>query len=307
MTKIGVIFHWGLYSVPAYDDMVSVRRRKMQNGSEWYKKRLEEKSDYRPISGHINTKKFHSDNYGEQKYDDFEKVFDTKDWNPDEWMKLAKKINAEYVILTSKHHDGYCLWDTKTTEHNSVQTCPKEDLLLKFKESAHKFGLKFGIYYSWSEFDRNFTKDYIKTVVEPQMNELKGYNPDIWWFDGHWSIKTKFAINKINEIVKSLKEKDVEINDRIPDITLSTFKNFEDRYIPKENPNEKWEYIGTIGYSWGINKYQDESDYKTSKQLQEIYEKVSKFDGNFLINLGPSSDGKLDEHEVNCLLNFIVV
>lgn len=306
MENFGLIFHWGLYSVSAYDDILCAKRRKMQNGSEWYKKRLLENSDYRPISGHIQTKDFHEKNFKNLKYEDFSEKFTAENWNPYEWMFFAKSIGASYVILTSKHHDGFCLWNTKTTLHNSCKTASKLDILKMFETSAKKFGLKFGIYYSWCEFGKNFTIDYVNNVVEPQIKELVKYNPDIWWFDGHWEIKTKYATNKINNIIDNLKKinLNVEINDRIPDKNKSTFFNFTDRYIPTENPNCKWEHINTLGYSWGLNKEQKEKDYKTVNELCKLYEITKNFNGNFLLNLGPDADGTLCKHETELLKKF---
>jgi alpha-L-fucosidase len=313
--KIGIIFHWGIYSVPAYDDMKSVYRRKMKNGSEWYLKRLTETGTYRPISGYKETQRYHEETYGALTYNDLADYFTADKWNPDDWMEICVKNKVTYVILTVKHHDGFCLWDTKTTKFNCVAKGPKINILEKFKKSAINYGLVFGIYYSWSEFGKNCTKEYVNKVIAPQIHELEKYKPDIWWFDGHWECKSKYAIDKMNELCKYIKtgNPNVEINDRLGDKKLyenptylgeSTYRVYSDRYIPEDIPECMWEHINTIGFSWGINKQQKTKDYKSGEDLFDLYKTVKSKNGRFLLNMGPCEDGSLDKNEVKSLNEF---
>lgn len=313
MTEIGLIFHWGLYSVPAYDCIQSVYKRKMKNGSEWYLKRLMESGTYRPISGWKETQEYHKNNYGNIDYYEFKNEFgkDVNEITFNKWMELAKQIGASYVILTAKHHDGFCLWNTETTDKKT-----EKDYVEMFKKSALKYNLKFGIYYSWSEFLISCNKKYVSEIICKQMDELEKYNPDIFWFDGQWSCKTQFCINKINDICNKIKinNPNIMINDRIPrndkkydDLDFlgdATYRVYSDRCIPNDKPKVKWEHINTIGYSWGINKDQKTCDYKSGDELYKLYTKISSMDGNFLINLGPNANGTLDENEVNSLIDF---
>jgi len=303
MTEIGLIFHWGLYSVPAFDDPDSVSRRRTFNGSEWYQARLLEKGTYRPISGYKETQKYHHEQYHDAPYDDFQDQFKAELWNPQQWMDIAKSINATYVILTAKHHDGYCLWNTKTTKRNSMKTGSHSDLLERFAECAKKNGLKFGIYYSWMEFDANVTINYIDNIVVPQVTELIEYNPDIWWFDGSWKVKSKYAINAVHKLISVMKLKNskVEINDRIPENLGMTYNVFADRYLPNQSINSTipWEHINTIGYSWGANKMAKE--YKSGKELHQLYSKVRSLNGKFLLNVGPLANGTILPQELQSL------
>jgi len=104
--EVGIIFHWGLYSVPCYDSVNSANRRKMQNGSEWYLKRLVEDSDFRPISGHKETKLFHEKNFSGMNYFDFANLFTCSSWDPDEWMQFCVDIGVTYVILTPRRYSN---------------------------------------------------------------------------------------------------------------------------------------------------------------------------------------------------------
>lgn len=307
--NFGIILHWGLYSIYAFDDIKSLRRRKLKNGSEWFMKRLITKeTDFRPISGYKETQKYHEKNFSNSGYFDVIPLFDksTENWNPNIWFEYFKKIKVGYIILTSKHHDGFCLFNTKTTIHKS-----ERDLVKLFIDSGRKFGIKVGLYYSLMEFDKKATKEYLNNIVIPQIDELRKYKPDIWWFDGNWELTTQYSKQIMKDITDNLKKDNpnVLINDRI---IGGNYKNYSDRYIPtKENPpilNEQdkfWESINTIGNSWGYCKVQEKQDYKTGKELKEIYNKVEDYNGKFLLNLGPKPDGSFDENEIKSLNEFI--
>ena len=300
MDDYGLIIHWGLYSVPAFS---TTKKLKMQNGSEWYNARLTEKNTFRPVSGWKETQAFHLQHYGESPYDNFLQQFNIESakWNPDNWMKLCKDIGASYIILTAKHHDGFCLWKTDTTD----KQCDR-NIISDFVHSAKKHGIRYGIYYSWWEFNTSITIKFVNEIVIPQINELKQYTPDIWWFDGHWNIKTLYAKNTIDKIVSELlTTPHIWINDRIPLPQRATCRTFEDRYIPKTLPElesgQRWEHINTIGLSWGRNKQQTVKDYKTTEQLCDLYKHVSEMNGRFTLNLGPNPDGSFDQEEVKRL------
>lgn len=308
----GIIIHWGLYSVPAFDDIKSVRRRKMKNGSEWYLRRLTEKSDYRPISGYKETQEYHKKTFGDVDYFSLISQFDNESakWNPLELCQYLKKGGVSYVILTAKHHDGFCLWNTKT----QLVKKSKRNIVNDFVVAARLCGLRVGLYYSLFEFNINITANFINEIVMPQISELMNFNPDIWWFDGDWEYVTDISHKKLKEISILLRKKNanVEINDRLngknafkeDEIGNGTYKNFGDRYMPIKKPDVNWEHIVTIGHSWGYNKEQEPKDYQDGIKLFEIHNKVKEMNGNFLINLGPKSDGTLDDNEKKSLDDY---
>ena len=117
----------------------------------------------------------------------------------------------------------------------------------------------------------------------------------------------------MDEIVDQLKSQNIIVNDRIGSkekfgdmnfLGKSDYRVYEDRSIPKEKPSVPWQHINTIGLSWGYNKMQEKKDYKSGKQLLELYNKVYGLDGDFLINFGPTAQGLLDENEVTSMLDF---
>lgn len=301
---LGIIVHWGLYSIPAYDDIASARRRSKHSGggSEWiYKRLLVKEGDFRPPSGWKPAQKYFLENFAGMEYEDLCEEFDAK-VDFDQWMDTFKKAGASYVILTARHHDGFCLWRAKN------------DYVKQFRDAAIRHNLKWGIYYSWIEFSKNFTKSYVEDIVKPQIEELKSYRPDIWWFDGHWGVKTKLGQEFVSNFVKILKKEypGVEINDRLGEeyrtrkedlnwLGDATYRNFEDRYLPTQKPTVPWEHINTIGLSWGRNEEQTPVDYKTGKELRELYEKVQGLGGRLLLNIAPDGRGILDPIEVERL------
>ncbi len=308
--QIWVIVHLGLYSVPAYDDMKSVLKRRMYNGAEWYLRRLTEKGAFRPISGWKETQKYHEEHYPGMDYYEFAQEFIRTVRFFKEIMDIASKIGAIGVILTAKHHDGFTLWPS-----NHAHWKAHKDFVMEFRTEAHRHNLQFGIYYSWSEFNIGCTASYLDNIVEPQIRELLTYEPTHWFFDGDWDCKSKYAQEMMNDLVTMIKENnpDVMINDRIGHLTeradrnylgLATYRTYGDRAISENKPAVPWMHVNTIGYSWGRNKEQQREHYKTGADLMDLYQRVSEKSGDFMINIGPNADGSVCDEERDSLLEF---
>ena len=146
--KFGIFIHWGVYAVPSYAPVIP---NSGYSYAEWYWYRLPEKQkDF--IS-------FHEKNYGGQfEYPQFEKQFKAELFNPAQWADVFKKSGAKYVVLTSKHHEGYCLWNSAEADRdwnrpwNAVTGTPKRDLLGDLTNAVRAEGLKMGYYYSLYEW-----------------------------------------------------------------------------------------------------------------------------------------------------------
>lgn len=292
--NIGVIIHYGLYSVPAFDS--DPARRSIKNGSEWYYKRLTETGKYRPVSGWKETQTFHKKHYDGNDYFSFREGITITEDKVEMWIQQAVAIKAKYVIITTKHHDGFCLYSSKINPHS------EQDVVGWVAKHARAAGLKFGAYYSWMEWPTSFTKTYMEEVVEPQINEIqKKYKPDIWWFDGNWAIKSQVCKDKVALICKKLRKANsqVQMNDRGAE-DFATFQSFEKK-LPENNVGGKWEYIDTIGDSWGYNAHAKKEKYKSGKDLYQSCRKVTSMGGNFTINIGPKADGSLSKNEAAAL------
>jgi len=317
--NLSIIFHWGLYSVPGY--MREMKTSKEGNSSEWYMERLtEDPNGYRPLEKNSETKIFHANHYQNIDYFDFSQYFTLDEWDPDRWCIFCRNLGATTVILTARHHDGYCLYPSNFCLHPKQRS--SRNILQEFKEAAIRQGLQFGFYYSWFEYHVGMTKEYVNNVIVPQMNELLAYEPNNFWFDGNWQITTNYAQDTILQICTTLREKGIIINDRIysktkkvlehiglPDnglsensLGLASYRVYEDRKIPDHNPGVPFSSIQTIGNSWGANKYTNK--YKTGEQLANIYNSTVSNGGNLCLNFGPNEQGLLDTNEMNSAIEM---
>lgn len=307
--EFGIFIHWGLYSVPAYDDPECAKNRKIGNGAEWYYSRFTKRPPRIARSDRM-TKEFHQKNYGGKSYfEAFEPLFTGENFDADKWCALVRDAGARYMVITAKHHDGFCLWPTKTTPHNVMNTPLQKDVIGMLRASSAKHDLKFGIYYSWIEHNRCFTSPFIDAVVLPQLKELEAYRPDLFWMDGDWSISHKYpaTVKLVSEFVERLHKQGIIINNRLgKDATVrGDYDNFQDRFIPKAPLTKRFESCYTIGLSWGRNKQQKKEHYKTGKELKDVFGKVNKSNGNLLLNLGPDHTGEFDPYEMSALHDFI--
>lgn len=300
LQQLGFLFHIGLFSFFGFDDATSARRRKIQQGSELYLERLQERT-FRPVSGSERTKAYHK-KYGVD-FDYFKAPFFISREAICKWLDLCARCKATYVLITSKHHDGFCLWPTTTTDKKS-----SNDVIKIFKEEALRRGLRFGIYYSWYEILNPMTIEFFNNICVPQLRELVSYNPSMIWFDGDSSIKTKYIIQKVAEIASYLKSIGIIINDRIcsENKSLASFLVGPDRsvYGGLNGITIQWQHITTIGLSFGYNRDQEKRDFKTGQQLYEMLVNITNTGGNLLLNVGPKHDGALDEREEASLNEF---
>src|SRR3989338_11482906 len=308
--EFGVIIHWGIYSVPAFNPRRKNTKTAIYNGSEWYQARLLDKRGmYRGY-----TIDYHKKNYNGLDYYDFIEKFETnaKSWDPKIWIDLIKKSGASYAILTVKHHDGVVLYPSTIPGKNT-----KRNYIKEFTDACRIAGLSVGLYYSLMEFTtERYSKGkikvqkYINNVLIPQLKEIViNFNPDILWTDGDWhhTMETWHS-EKFLDWLFSVNPK-IIINDRWG----KDFKSIRDSKYKKlayctgtdrltDSKESKWEYVGTIGLSWGYDQFQLHSDYKTASEIKLLYNKlVTNGCGRFTLNIGPKSDGSLDPYEENVL------
>ena len=187
--KFGIFIHWGLYSVPAYSptgrDKVGVYDRY----AEWYWRRWQEPNKVQKYFTDFHTKQFGAD----AKYQDFVKNFKAEMFQPDEWAQLFENAGAKYVVLTSKHHEGFTLWPSKQSWNwNAMDVGPHRDLLGDLTKSVKNKNIKMGYYYSLLEwynplYKKETLNEYIDQHMFPQMKDLVNtYHPDLVWTDGEW-------------------------------------------------------------------------------------------------------------------------
>lgn len=284
--KLGIFIHWGIYAVNGTSESWS-----FYNAQTTY------------------------DEYMSQA-----KGFKAEKYNPQEWAKLIKESGAKYTVLTTKHHDGFALWDTKAGKLSAVKSAPaKRDLLTGFADAVRQEGLKLGFYYSlidWSHkdypgFTRTTNKYEIKNdpkrwerFLKFNFAQLKELNtrwaPDLYWFDGDWEHSAQEW--KADSIVKVLRSTNpnVVINSRIqghgdyatPEIG-----------VPVVRPKDKyWELCYTINDNWGYRPI--DTNFKTPQMLLNTFVDCLSMGGNLLLDIGPKADGTIPQEEVDVLKAF---
>jgi len=299
--KFGIFIHWGVYSVPAYCDKSTY--------SEWYWHWLRTQSHNGKVSD------FHKARYGEGfRYQDFAEDFKAELWEPVSWAKLFKRAGAKYVVLVSKHHDGFALWPNEAASSsrgypwNSMQTGPKRDLCGELSDAVRDQGLRMGFYYSFMEWEHPlFETDkerYVSEYMMPQFKELiERYRPDIVWPDGEWNEPD--TLWRSPELVAWLYNTapnidSLVINDRwgkalrgqVGDFYTTEYGNIGGG-SPGLLENKPFEECRGIGHSFALNRLEDYDDYQTRESLiRMLIDLVSK-GGNLLLNIGPAADGTI--------------
>lgn len=303
--KFGIFIHWGVFSVPAWAP--SGEEDVYSQYAEWYWRRLSE--DTSAVGRQFND--FHTKTFGKDfKYQDFANQFKCELFDPGQWADVLANSGAKYVVLTSKHHEGFTLWPSKESWNwNAVDIGPHRDILGDLTKAVKNKGLKMGYYYSLYEwFNPLYKADlnaYVSQHMFPQMKDLvTRYKPDVFWTDGEWDHpsekwrSTEFLAWLYND---SPVKKDVVVNDRWGAETRSKHGGFYtteyDRVHDENTIGKKiahpWEECRGIGNSFGYNRNEDLADYSTSQALINILvDKVAR-GGNLLLNIGPTADGRI--------------
>ena len=281
--KLGIFIHWGIYSVNGISESWSF------------------------YNGYIS----HYD-YMKQL-----KGFTANNFDPKKWSNLIEESGAKYTVITTKHHDGFALWDSKYGNLNSYKSSTsKKDLLSPFIREIKSKGIKLGLYYSlpdWSYKDYTHHTNKIKRYNiqenpkrwnrflkyrDGQLKELKTrYNPDLWWFDGDWEHNAvEWRIIELKNMLKK-NSPNVIFNSR-----LNGLGDYEtpEIGIPVFRPNAKyWELCVTINDSWGYQ--QNDNNYKTPMQVIDLFVDSLSKGGNLLLNISPKEDGSIPEKQVDVL------
>jgi len=303
--KLGIFIHWGVYSVPAYCHTSTY--------SEWYLWWLKTNSH----GGMV--RKFHEENYGADfEYREFAEQFQAELWDPQEWARLFERAGARYVVLVSKHHDGFALWPNEHATKargfpwNSVATGPKRDLCGELAEAVRAEGIRMGFYYSFMEWDNPLyvgddpeaIRRYVDEMMIPQIKELvTRYRPAVFWPDGEWNHPD--ALWRSPEILEWLYEncenpEELVVNDRwgkglrgqVGDYYTTEYGSMGNS-SGVADPTKPWEECRGIGHSFALNRLEGYDAYQTRESLvQMLIDLVSK-GGGLLLNLGPTADGRI--------------
>ena len=318
--KLGIFIHWGIYSVPGYAprearefrvEEIGAEQKRVNPYAEWYYNTLRIPNS--------PTSQFHRNAYGAKfNYYDFAHVFnaDTRLWNPAAWAHLFKETGARYVVLTTKHHDGFTLWPSaiKNPHLRPDQSHSTRDLVADLAKAVRQDGMKMGVYYSglydWSFGSGPFIADDNVAVAlkeqgpeypayaDAQLRELVvKYKPDILWNDIGYSPEGK-ALQIASEFYNSTA--DGVINDRWEPFHFHDFTTPE--YAkPDSIATEKWEECRGLGKSFGLNRIEGPDETISAGALVALLVDIVAKNGNLLLDVGPEPDGTIPPIQVDRL------
>ncbi len=306
--RFGMFVHWGLYAVPAGE----WKGKKIPGIGEW----IMERADI-PV----------------EEYELLAKQFNPVKFNADEFVGIAKNAGMKYIVITSKHHDGFCLWDSEVTDYDIMDATPfKRDILKELSKACKKQGIKLCFYHSimdWHHPDAqrpfypnyndgkqsnpNFAR-YVENYMKPQLKELiTKYGPlGVLWFDGEW-IKdwTEPQGRDLYNYVRAL-QPDILINNRVGkgrkgmeglskgDQEYAGDFGTPEQQIPATGlPGVDWESCMTMNDTWGYKS--DDHNWKSNKVLIQNLADIASKGGNFLLNVGPTAEGLIPDASVERL------
>lgn len=299
----GMFIHWGPYAVPAG----VYQGEEIPGIGEWIMDRAEI-----PV----------------EEYEKFARQFNPVEYDADQWVRIAKDAGMKYIIITSKHHDGFGLWDSEVSEYDAVDFATiGRDLLAELKEACDKHGIKLGFYYSimdWHHPDAqaphypdyntdeksnpNFDQ-YVENYLKPQVKELVNkYDPAVLWFDGEWIPEWKHEHGvEMYTMLRQMKP-DLIINNRV-DVGRQGMQgmNEEDgdfvgdfgtpeQEILDRTSEFDWESCMTMNNTWGYKK--TDHDWKSPEILVHNLADIAAKGGNYLLNVGPTAKGKIPGESV---------
>ena len=288
--KLGIFIHWGVYSVPSYSGE--------EQYGEWFLRGLQ-------VGDTLRTR-FMRDHFGEDfVYSDFAPLFHAELFDPDEWAHLFKRAGAGYVVLVSKHHDGYALWPSRyAKEWNSVDVGPGRDLVGELTYAVRKAGLRMGLYYSLAEWNNPLHRwytdppetigPYVDQHMIPQFKELiSTYRPAVLFTDGEWlNTAEQWHARELIEWYYETVGPDAIVNNRwgagsdIGFLTPEYSSGIEETTRP-------WTEVRGLGRSFALNRNEDLEAYMTPGELVRRFASAVAAGGGMILNVGPKADGQI--------------
>ena len=305
--KFGIFIHWGTYSVPAYAPVLPGKLAY----AEWYWNAMTHgKDDPQADDLQKGTWAFHQKVYGaEFPYQNFAPQFRAELFDPDHWADVFARSGAKYVVLTSKHHEGFALWPSKEASAtwgrpwNAVEIGPKRDLLGDLTDSVRRKGVRMGFYYSLYEwYNPLWLYDklrYVRDQMSPQFKDLVShYKPSIIFADGEWELPSaewhspELLAWLFNE---SPVKDEVVINDRWGSDTRHKHGGYwtTEYTAGMSGIDHPWEENRGMGVSYGYNRAEGLNVYHTARELVLILVDTVSRGGNLLLDIGPKADGTI--------------
>ncbi len=272
--RFGMFIHWGIYSIPARGEWV---RRVERIPSD----------EYEPLANKFNPSKYH----------------------PEEWVTLAQEAGMKYMVLTTRHHDGFSLFDSEVSEFTAPKTAAKRDLIAEYVEACRKKDMRIGFYYSLLDWrypayfsgpekdPEGWTKflEYVHTQVKELCTNYGKI--DVLWYDGAWPWDAEaWQSAELNAMVRRL-QPHILINNRsrLPE----DFDTPEQQISAPKDPKRLWETCMTMNDNWGYSA--GDHNWKSTRQLIYNLVRCASGAGNYLLNVGPKPDGTIPSPSIRRL------
>ena len=305
-SRFGMFIHWGVYTVPAGTH----NGEKVQSVGEWIQ-----------LQGQIPI----------ADYEQYAKQFNPTEFDAEEWTKIMKMAGMKYLVITSKHHDGFALWDSKVSDYDIIDFAPYgKDILKSLAAACKAQDIKFGLYHSimdWHhpqaqaisapkyDYQKNPNPEFPKFVenyLKPQIKELvDNYDPDILWFDGEWIPDFTHEMGlDLYQFVRTLKP-NIIVNNRVDKgrkgmagMNLGDKRYAGDFGTPEQEILEgtstmDWESCMTMNDTWGFKSYDD--NWKSDEILIYNLIDIAAKGGNYLLNVGPTAEGLIPKPSIERL------
>lgn len=285
--KFGLFIHWGLYALLAGE----YNGKKNDRIAEWIMNDLDI-----PV----------------EEYEKLASQFNPVEFDAERIVRKAKEWGMKYIVFTSKHHEGFAMWDSKCSDYNVVKATPYgRDIVRQFREACDKYDMKLGFYYSqaqdWHDPDgyihrkdnskKNY-RAYLERKCFPQLRELLTEYGDVAliWFDTPMGT-TKEESQEMVDLVKSLQPNCI-VSGRIGN-ELGEYMTTGDNFIPRLPYEGDWEVPATLNDTWGFNK--DDHNWKDPEEIIRLLVKINSRGGNYLLNIGPEASGHVPDESIRIL------
>jgi alpha-L-fucosidase len=300
--KFGMFIHWGLYAIPAGE----WKGERLPGISEWIMQRAKiPRDEYAALAKRFNPVKF----------------------DADEWVRVARDAGMRYMVITSKHHDGFAMYDSDVSPYNVVDATPfGRDVVGELHAACRRQGLRFGVYYSHSidwydggdggfalsggqgadwpvnRHDPSPTSfpEYLEMKAKPQVREILTKYPDLWviWYDVPFrmSIDTSFDFYRMTFDLQPATLAGHRVGNDFGDYVVPGDNRIPDEEVTYDRP---WETVGTLNNSWGYKHF--DHDWKSVEELLFWIVEIASKGGNYMLNVGPTAEGLIPAESVQRL------
>lgn len=268
--------------------------------------------------GNGPTYEHHIKKYGNDfRYEDFIPRWKAENWQPEKWADLFYKAGARYVVLVTKHHDGFCLFPSKHTVYHSMNEGPKRDIVGELTRSVKELGMKMGLYYSgiidWKfapnpiyKEEDNFhsscpTYEYADYAYKQCLELIENYKPSILWNDIGWPKQGEHMLPHLLSYFYNQIEDGI-VNERFNGL-YRDFATKEYKY-GDSGRTMKWEMVRGMGLSFGYNADESEDKIISTSDLIHLLVATVADNGNLLINIGPKADGSIPKEQEKRLIEL---